>query len=243
MCFLSSFCSSGLLHTLFVASDFCNPKKSEIRGATCGVPTTAMITIIASNLSNFPLRYHFTDSVKFWQVISLKTFATPKYQDAEQVLFPVRGNVSLGYWSRKTSHSSSRRCNDDENISEEEFIEVFWREESCGHGSQETRHSTSSNIGVCGRMLSMTIHSTSSNHRGYFDTSGSSSQETRHSSSHNRRTRFDVEGRGEYRSLNSHYSSPNQVEQGRVIDLFKPTSIFCTITTTIYSFGGILYGL
>ena len=35
----------------------------------------------------------------------------------------------------------------------------------------------------------------------------------------------------------------SNIEQGRVVDLFGPTSISCTVTPTIYYSGGILAGL
>ena len=42
----------------------------------------------------------------------------------EKVLFMMRVGGSLGYWSRKTSHSSSLRYNNYDEIYEEEGIEV-----------------------------------------------------------------------------------------------------------------------
>ena len=55
---------------------------------------------------------HFTDAVKFLQVISLKPFITSIERDADQVLFKMRGNVSLVYCHHNTSHYSSRHRND-----------------------------------------------------------------------------------------------------------------------------------
>ena len=59
--FLSSLCSSGLEHTIFlyflinISSYFCNPTKPASRGTPCGVSITAAITITATYLSHFPL--------------------------------------------------------------------------------------------------------------------------------------------------------------------------------------------
>ena len=50
---------------------------------------------------------HFPDAVNFLQVIPMNPF------------FVMRDNGSLGYWSRKISHSYSYRCNNNNKISEE----------------------------------------------------------------------------------------------------------------------------
>ena len=76
---------------------------------------------------------HLPDAIKFPQTISLKPS------------FMIRGNGSLGNWSRKTSHSYSRRHNDDDKSSGEEGLEVSLGEESCGLGTLDTRHTFSSN--------------------------------------------------------------------------------------------------
>ena len=47
---------------------------------------------------------HLPDAVKFLHVIYLKPFITPRKRDTDQVLFKMRGNGSLGYRSRNTSH-------------------------------------------------------------------------------------------------------------------------------------------
>ena len=143
-------------------------------------------------------------TVKLPQVVSLKPFVTRRKQDMEQVLFVVRGNGSLGYCSRKTSHYYYGHCNNDDESYEEEVIDVSSGEESHGHRSLDTSHSSSSNHicceisehryqetnqtsssnhRCCGHRSSMTIHSASINHGGYVDRGGSSSQETSHYSS------------------------------------------------------------
>ena len=58
------------------------------------------------------------------------------------MLFTMRGDGSLGYWSCKTSHSSSCRRNDNDEICEEEGIEASSGEECRGHRSLETSHSS-----------------------------------------------------------------------------------------------------
>ena len=57
---------------------------------------------------------HFPDSFKLPQVIYLNSF------------FTMRSNGSPGYMSCKTIHYYSCRCNNDDDISEEEYIEFFW---------------------------------------------------------------------------------------------------------------------
>ena len=49
---------------------------------------------------------------------------TSRYQEGEKVLFMIWGDQSLGSQSRKTGHSSTRRCNDGDEISEGKFMEV-----------------------------------------------------------------------------------------------------------------------
>ena len=69
---------------------------------------------------------------------------------------------------------------------EEECMEVFLGEESCGHRSIETRRPSSINCGnreILGHRSQETIHPTSSNHRGH----GRRSSLTIQSSSCNRR--------------------------------------------------------
>ena len=58
------------------------------------------------------IAYHLPDAVKFLQVIPLKPF------------FMMRGNGSLGYWSRNTIHYYYHHCNKYGESSEEEGIEV-----------------------------------------------------------------------------------------------------------------------
>ena len=71
----------------------------------------------------------------------------PRERDAEKVLFMMVGDGSLGSQSCNTIHSSIRHCNDDDEISEEEDIEVSLVGYSRGNRSLETRHSSSSNCG------------------------------------------------------------------------------------------------
>ena len=52
----------------------------------------------------------------------------------EQVLFTMNGNGILGYWSRKTSHYSSRHRNDNAKSLDEKVLVVYLGEESRGHG-------------------------------------------------------------------------------------------------------------
>ena len=147
---------------------------------------------------------HLPDDVNFPQVISPKPLITPRERDVEKVLFTIRGNGNLGYWSHKTIHYSSYRRNDDGESYGEGFIEASLGEESrgnrsfktshcssrnhgghesCGHKSQETSHYTSINCVGCGCRSSMTRHYASRNYGGYVDIGGYMSQETIHSSS------------------------------------------------------------
>ena len=162
------------------------------------------------NNSNEPVQIsipsHFTDTVKFSQVISLNPFITPRERDAEQLLFTIRVNGSLGPWFHKTIHSSSCCCNNNHENSEEEFIELSLGEESHGHMSlvtsqcfasnhggcesrvnryQETSHSTSSSCGGLGHRSIMNIHSAALNCGIYVDRGGYMPQTTRHSPSRN----------------------------------------------------------
>ena len=80
------------------------------------------------------------------------------------------GDGSLGYWSRETSHSSFRHCNDG-GISEDESIEMSAGYGICGYMSLDTRKSSSCNRG---------IYHSSNDGRGKY-----SFHENRHSSSKN----------------------------------------------------------
>ena len=55
------------------------------------------------------------------------------------------GHQNLGSWSRKTSHSSGLICNEGDESSEEEGMEVSPEEESFGHRYLDTRHYLSIN--------------------------------------------------------------------------------------------------
>ena len=157
-------------------------------------------------------------------------FTTPREREAEKLLFTMWVDQSQGYWSHKTSNSSTRRCNDGDEIYEKEGMEVTSGEESCrnrfletsnsssincrgheihGSRSQETRKSTSNNRGHRGRRLSLTSCSSSCNYGVYVDRSGSRLQYTSHYSSINKGKTVYVEGIGTYRSQTSHYSSHN----------------------------------
>ena len=50
-------------------------------------------------------------------------------QLAEKVFFTMSGYGSLECWSRKTSHYSSHRCNDDDEIYKESFIKLYLGDE------------------------------------------------------------------------------------------------------------------
>ena len=102
------------------------------------------------------------------------------------------GDVSLGYWSRETSHSLSHHHNNDD-ISDDESLEVSDGDGICGHKYFDTIHSYSLNRG---------FYHISDNGRG-----GYRSQDTSHYYSRNCGARVDVEGRGRYRYHISHYSS------------------------------------
>ena len=91
----------------------------------------------------------------------------------------MRGYGSLVSWSRNTSHSSSRRCNNIDGINEEEGIEVSLGVESCGRSSLDTIQYSLSNFEGYkrrGNRSQDTINSTSNNHRGF----GRRSSLTRH---------------------------------------------------------------
>ena len=61
----------------------------------------------------------------------------------------MRGDGSLGYWFRKTSHSYTWHRKYDDESSTKECIEVSLGEEGCEHRSLETRHYSSCNHGGC----------------------------------------------------------------------------------------------
>ena len=63
---------------------------------------------------------HFPGAVKFPWYITPNPFITPIEWDAEQVLFAISGYGILECWYRKTSHYSSRRHYDYNEIPEEE---------------------------------------------------------------------------------------------------------------------------
>ena len=108
------------------------------------------------------------------------------------------GDGSLGYWSHKTIHSSSRHLNDDDEIYEEECIEVYLVDEICGNRSLGTIHSYPSSCGGCGHRSFETSHSSSSNHGEYHSSDigrgGYRLQDTSQYSSINQVTGVDVEG-------------------------------------------------
>ena len=82
------------------------------------------------------------------------------------MLFALRGDVSLGYRSLKTVHSSSYRRNDDVESYEEEGLEVSLGKKSSGNSYIEIIHSSSSNSRgheSRGHRYLETRHSTSSN--------------------------------------------------------------------------------
>ena len=89
---------------------------------------------------------HFPDAFQFPQNIYRRPFITQRERDAEQVLFTMRGHGSLGYWYNETIYSSYCHCNDNDESSEEELIEVSLGEKIRVHRSLETRHCYSSNI-------------------------------------------------------------------------------------------------
>ena len=115
---------------------------------------------------------------------------------------------SLIYWSHKTIHYLSHRCNEIGEISEEEGLGVSLGSERRRYRSLETSHSSSSNCRGHGNRSFENIHYYFHNNRGYHISDvgrgGSWSQETIHSYSHNQVIRFDVEGRGGYRYHTSH---------------------------------------
>ena len=85
------------------------------------------------------------------------------------MLFTMRGDGSPVPWSSNTIHSSYRHFNNSNESSEEEGIEVYLGEESCGHRYLETSQFSLSNRGgfeSFGRRSQETSHSTSSNYRG-----------------------------------------------------------------------------
>ena len=67
---------------------------------------------------------HSPEAAQILQCMNPNPFITPWERDTEQVLFMTSGDESLGYWSRKTIHSSSHHRNDDDETSEEEGIEI-----------------------------------------------------------------------------------------------------------------------
>ena len=162
---------------------------------------------------------HFPGIVQFLKCITLKPFVTPREWDAEQVLFTISGDGSLGHWYLKASHYSSHRHNNEDKISEEENLEASSGEESRGHRSLETIHSSSSNCGVLERRSFDTSQFSSCNSGGYVVRGGSRSQDTSQYYSCNWITTVYVEGRDEYRSHTSHYSSHNQGDSGRLLTL------------------------
>ena len=57
---------------------------------------------------------HFPDYVQFPQYIAPNPLITQRDRDADQLLFTMSGDGSLGYWAYKISHSSYR-CRNDHN--------------------------------------------------------------------------------------------------------------------------------
>ena len=135
---------------------------------------------------------HYLDVVHFQKYITLKPFITPRERDTEQVLCTMNVDLSLGYWSHKTSHSSSQPHNVDNEFYEEEGLEVSLGEESCGHRLLETSHSSSSHYVGCGCKNFLIIHSPSHNCGGYVGRGGSWWQDTSLSSNCKRVIRDDV---------------------------------------------------
>ena len=95
--------------------------------------------------------------------------------------------------------------------------------ESRGHMFQETSHYTSIKCRSHGRRSILTSHSSTRNYGGYVDRSGSRSKDTSHYYSSNQETRVDVEGRGGYRSHTNHYFSHKQDESGRLLTFSRDT--------------------
>ena len=111
----------------------------------------------------------------------------------------MRGDGSLGYLSRETSHYSSHHHNND-GISDDESLAVPVDDGICGHRSLDTSHSSSRNRG---------FYHSSDDVRGW-----SRSQDNRNYFHRNRKVyHFGVDGRGGNRSQEtSHYSSCSMEE-------------------------------
>ena len=82
-------------------------------------------------------------------------------------VFIMSGDVSLVYWSRKTSHSYSHCHNNDDAISEDEGLEVSLGDIIHGHKSLETSQSSSSKCRGLVHMSFETRKSSYRNHRRY----------------------------------------------------------------------------
>ena len=67
---------------------------------------------------------HLPGAVQILQGISLKPFIKPIDWYEEQVLFTIMGDISLGFWSRKTRNYTCHRHNNRGKISEE-VLEVY----------------------------------------------------------------------------------------------------------------------
>ena len=179
MYFLSSTHISGLLHTFFCNffydSSLCllQPHKNSKQRNTVWHFDNSDDHTNRNEPSPLSIATHILDAVQLQQENLPNSFITPIQRDAEQVLFTMRGNGSLGYQSHNTIHYPSHHHNDDYKSSEKEFLEVYSGEESCGHRSQETRHYTSINHGSRGSRSSMISQSDSPNHGGYVDIGGS----------------------------------------------------------------------
>ena len=98
------------------------------------------------------------------------------------------GDISLGYWSQETSHSSYHHCNDD-GIFDDESLGVPAGYGRRGFRSQYNSHSFSINYGLYRRS-----YQCSDNGRGEYG-----SQETSQSYSINRGASVYGDGRGGYR--------------------------------------------
>ena len=70
---------------------------------------------------------------------------TPRKRATEEVLFTMRVNENLVFWSCKTSHSSSRSRNDLDKISAGTGLELSLGEEIRVHKSHENVQYSSSN--------------------------------------------------------------------------------------------------
>ena len=137
--FLYSIHSSVILHTFFNTFYWSSLyplklfKTSEQRNTVCSSNNRD-----GHDNRNGPIQisiaYHFPDSFKFLQAISLKPSITPRERDAEQLLFTIRVNGSLGYRYHNTSHYSSWCCNYNEKMVRKKFLKCLWVSKVVGTG-------------------------------------------------------------------------------------------------------------